>query len=79
MAATEECAHRACLRMADVTVIHSVITRAIGSMATVIGRFAWGDGTVPFSVVPLSIVLGGKCTFAAVQKWEVIPDHLRLR
>jgi hypothetical protein len=40
MAATEECAHRACLRMADVTVIHSVTTRATGLTATVIGRGA---------------------------------------
>jgi hypothetical protein len=38
IAATEECAHRACLRMADVTVIHSVTTRATGFTATVIGR-----------------------------------------
>jgi hypothetical protein len=38
MAATEECAHRACLRMADVTVIHSVTTRATGLTATVMGR-----------------------------------------
>jgi hypothetical protein len=38
IAATEECAHRACLRMADVTVIHSVTTRATGLTATVMGR-----------------------------------------
>jgi hypothetical protein len=38
MAATDECAHRACLRMADVTVIHSVTTRATGLTATVMGR-----------------------------------------
>lgn len=38
IAATEECAHRACLRMADVTVIHSVTTRATGFTATVMGR-----------------------------------------
>jgi hypothetical protein len=38
MAATEECAHRACLRIADVTVIHSVTTRATGLTATVMGR-----------------------------------------
>lgn len=30
----DECAHRACLRMADVTVIHSVTTNATGSTAT---------------------------------------------
>lgn len=35
MAETDECAQRACFRMADVTVIHSVTTRATGSMATV--------------------------------------------
>jgi hypothetical protein len=32
--ATEECAHRECFRMADVTVIHSVVMRATGSTAT---------------------------------------------
>lgn len=38
MAATEECAQRACFRIADVTVMHSVTTRATGLTATVIGR-----------------------------------------
>jgi hypothetical protein len=38
IAATDECAHRACLRIADVTVIHSVTTRATGLTATVMGR-----------------------------------------
>lgn len=38
MAATEECAHRACFRIADVTVIHSVTTSATGLTATVIAR-----------------------------------------
>jgi hypothetical protein len=33
IAATEECAHLACLRMAEVTVMHSVVTSATGSMA----------------------------------------------
>jgi len=33
IAATEECAHRACLRMAEVTAMHSVITKATGSTA----------------------------------------------
>jgi len=32
MAETELCAHRACLRMAEVRVIHSCVTRATGSM-----------------------------------------------
>lgn len=32
----EECAQRACLRIALVTVIHSVTTRATGSIATVV-------------------------------------------
>ena len=36
MAATEECAQRACFRMAEVTVMHSVVTRDTGS--TDIGR-----------------------------------------
>jgi len=34
MAETEECAQRACFRMADVTVIHSVVIKATGSTAT---------------------------------------------
>jgi len=38
MAATDECAQRACFRIADVTVIHSVTTRATGLTATVMGR-----------------------------------------
>jgi hypothetical protein len=38
MADTEECAQRACFRMAEVTVIHSVTTSATGLTATEIGR-----------------------------------------
>ena len=38
IADTEECAQRACFRIADVTVIHSVTTRATGLTATVMGR-----------------------------------------
>ena len=33
MAETEECAHRACFLIAEVTVIHSVVIRATGSTA----------------------------------------------
>ena len=40
MADTDECAQRACLRMADVTVMHSVTTRATGSMATAVAILA---------------------------------------
>lgn len=58
IAATEECAQRACLRIADVTVMHSVMTKAIGSIATAIGRPACGP-EAPFSIVPLSIVIEG--------------------
>lgn len=47
MAATDECAHRACFRMADVTVIHSVVIRATGSIATDIGA-----GLNPLSYPP---------------------------
>ena len=36
MAETDECAQRACLRMAEVTVMHSVVTSATGLRA--IGR-----------------------------------------
>ena len=38
IAATEECAQRACFRIAEVTVMHSVTTSATGLTATVIGR-----------------------------------------
>ncbi len=34
IADTEECAHLACFRMADVTVMHSVVIKATGSTAT---------------------------------------------
>jgi hypothetical protein len=34
IAETEECAHLACFRMADVTVMHSVVIKATGSTAT---------------------------------------------
>lgn len=37
----EECAHRACFRMALVTVMHSVTTRATGSIATLVLLAAW--------------------------------------
>lgn len=37
IAEMEDCAQRGCLRIADVTVTHSVTTRATGSTATVIG------------------------------------------
>ncbi len=37
IAETEECAHLACFRTADVTVIHSVVIRATGSTATETG------------------------------------------
>lgn len=33
MAETDECAHRACFLIAEVTVIHSVVIRATGSTA----------------------------------------------
>jgi len=39
IADTEECAHRACLRMAEVTVIHSVVIKATGSTATEMEAF----------------------------------------
>lgn len=38
MADTDECAQRACFRIADVTVMHSVTTSATGLTATVMGR-----------------------------------------
>lgn len=37
IAETELCAHRACFRIADVTVMHSVVMRATGSTATETG------------------------------------------
>lgn len=50
IAETEDCAHRACLRIAEVTVIHSVTTSATGSMATEIG---WRVGA-KCAVAPVS-------------------------
>lgn len=42
IAETDDCAHRAFFRIAEVTVMHSVVTSAIGSIATEI--FARGGG-----------------------------------
>lgn len=39
IAETDECAHRACFLIADVTVIHSVVMSATGSIATEIGVY----------------------------------------
>lgn len=44
IADTDECCQRACFRMAEVTVMHSVTTRATGSTATEkIGDWAKGE------------------------------------
>lgn len=56
---TDECAHRACLRIADVTVMHSVVMSATGSTATetVFGRGAieeWDCGRECMSERPKS-------------------------
>lgn len=45
---TDECAQRACLRMAEVTVIHSVVIRATGSTATETAVLFEGIPAVPF-------------------------------
>jgi hypothetical protein len=59
IADTEDWAQRACLRMADVTVIHSVMIRATGSMATLTARVAVGLSP---AVVKLDLLL---CTSSA--------------
>jgi hypothetical protein len=60
IAATDECAHLACFRIDEVTVMHSVITRDTGS--TAIGIVPLGPaGTSPvFSGTELDIVARGK-------------------
>lgn len=76
MAETEECAQRACFRIAEVTVIHSVITRATGLTATDMGRgskLAAASGRVSvetLSVSPLDIL---KPNFVLVKsRFEVV-------
>lgn len=44
MAETDECAHRACFLIAEVTVIHSVVIKATGS--TAIDIFAFSEAGV---------------------------------
>ena len=56
IAATEECAQRACFRMADVTVMHSVTTSATGFTATVMGRGARLVGARVAASTSLSIL-----------------------
>jgi hypothetical protein len=71
MAATEECAQRACFRMADVTVIHSVTTRATGLTATVMGRasrlaiVSWSVDA-PLSSLPVADMATGRFCYAHV-------------
>jgi hypothetical protein len=65
IAATDECAQRACFRIADVTVMHSVTTRATGLTATVMGRGSrstivpWSVDATWSSLSVLDIVLRG--------------------
>lgn len=56
MAETDECAHRACFLIAEVTVIHSVVIRATGSTA------------IDIFVSPVAgIWVGGKCSCVIVE------------
>lgn len=63
MAATEECAQRACFRIADVTVMHSVTTSATGLTATVMGRgvklamVSWSVGATLSSLPVLDMMM----------------------
>ena len=65
MAATDEWAHRACLRMADVTVMHSVTTSATGLTATGMRRgsarviASWIDSDSELSDPSLDMLKGG--------------------
>ena len=51
IAATEECAQRACFRIAEVTVMHSVTTNATGLTATAMGRSSRLAGAFSWRVV----------------------------
>ena len=56
MAETDECAHRECFLIAEVTVIHSVVIRATGSTA------------IDIFVFPVAgICVGGNCSCAIVR------------
>lgn len=66
IADTDECAHRACLRMADVTVIHSVTTSATGSIATDMGCARCHVGDTP----------GIAISMIACVPWMLLQDTL---
>lgn len=67
IAETEECAQRACFRMDEVTVIHSVVTRATGSIA--IGR---GSDMVE------SDISSGRCARGVTLHGGGIEGHLEI-
>jgi hypothetical protein len=62
MAATLECAQRACLRIADVTVMHSVATRPTASTAMVTGACAVSGSAAAGAGAGAA---GGACMWAA--------------
>ena len=77
IAEMEDCAQRGCFRIADVTVTHSVTTKATGSTATVIALEArsWWEGAVccaivvvirVFCVARVTVICGESFSIAAV-------------
>lgn len=70
MADTDECAQRACLRIADVTVMHSVTTRATGLTATEMGRgsrlngASWTIVVASYSLSLLDMAMGGLLSYS---------------
>jgi hypothetical protein len=66
IAETDECAQRACLRMADVTVIHSVVIKATGSTATEIG----------VGLPLISYPVGGRLSLLRHGCWPIVKMEL---
>jgi hypothetical protein len=85
MADMDECAQRACFRMAEVTVMHSVMTSATGSTAIVIGvcRVSVGGmlctSAASAASVPSSVMVDGLLEFPAVSYAAVCVGPISLK
>jgi hypothetical protein len=85
MADMDECAQRACFRIAEVTVMHSVMTSATGSTAIVIGvcRVSVGgklcSSAASGAALVLSVMVDGLLEFPAVSYAAVCMGPILLR
>jgi hypothetical protein len=76
IAVTDECAQRVCLRIADVTVMHSVTTSATGLTATEMGRPCCALGPASRLGVVSWCVAGDAASLPAV---DIIGERVELR